>query len=103
MEGSDGTCEDTEDATMIVQIEEAKCAIRTMSYVTKLSPVRAVNGMDPGWQTSLSFSRCKEYEKSMAAVQRSKDAKIMTGVQRIEIQRACQLSKEARTSSPPLA
>ena len=24
MEGSDGTCEDTEDATMLVQIEEAK-------------------------------------------------------------------------------
>ena len=27
MEGSDGTCEVTEDTTMIVQIEETKCAI----------------------------------------------------------------------------
>ena len=44
MEGSDGTCKDTEDTTMLVQIEEAKCAIRKLSCVTKLSPVRAVNG-----------------------------------------------------------
>ena len=64
MEGSDGTCKDTEDATMLVQIEEAKCAIRKLSYVTKLSPVRAVNGMGPGWQVSLSWSRCKEYDSS---------------------------------------
>ena len=49
MEGSDGTCEDTEVATMLVQIEEAKCDIRKLSYVTKLSPIRAVNGMGPGW------------------------------------------------------
>ena len=61
MEGSDGTCKDTEDATMLVQIEEAKCAIRKLSYVTKLSRVRAVNGMGPRWQASLSCSRCKEY------------------------------------------
>ena len=37
--------EDTEDTTMLVQIEEAKCDIRKLSYVTKLSPVREVNGM----------------------------------------------------------
>ena len=48
MGGSDRTCEETEDITMFVQIEEAKCAIRKMSYATKLSPVRAVNGMGPG-------------------------------------------------------
>ena len=48
MEGSDGTCEDTEDATMLVHIEEAKYSIRKLSYVTKLSRVRAVNGMGPG-------------------------------------------------------
>jgi hypothetical protein len=61
MEGSDGTCEDTEDTTTLVQNEEAKCAIRKLSYVTNLSPVRAVNGMGPGWQASLSCSRCQEY------------------------------------------
>jgi hypothetical protein len=45
MEGSDRTCEDTEDTTMIVQIEETKWDIRKMSYVTKSAPVRVVNGM----------------------------------------------------------
>ena len=48
MEGSGRTCEDTEDTTMFVQIEEAKCAIQKLLYVTKLSPVRVVNGMGPG-------------------------------------------------------
>jgi len=54
MEGSDRTCEDTEDTTTLVQIEELKCVIRKLLYVTKLSPVRAVNGLGPGWQVSLS-------------------------------------------------
>ena len=57
MEGSDGTA----DTTTLVQIEEAKCAIRKLPFVTVLSPVRAVNGMGPGWQVSLSCSRCQEY------------------------------------------
>ncbi len=61
MEGSDRTCEDTEDTTTLVQIEDLKCAIRKLLYVTKVSPVRAVNGMGPGWQVSLSCSRCQEY------------------------------------------
>ena len=60
MEGSDRTCEDNEDTTTVVQIEEAKCAILKMSYVAKLSPVRAVNGMGTGCQASLSCSRCQE-------------------------------------------
>jgi hypothetical protein len=54
MEGSDETCvfsaEGNEDTTMLVQIEEAKCAIRTMSFVTVLSPVRAVGDKGRGWQ-----------------------------------------------------
>jgi hypothetical protein len=54
--------EDNEDTTVIVQIEEAKCDIRKLSYVTKLSPVRVVNGMGPGCQVSLSCSRCQEYD-----------------------------------------
>jgi hypothetical protein len=61
MEGSDRTCEDTEDTTTLVQIEDLKFAIRKLLYVTKLSPVRVVNGMGPGWQVSLSCSRCQEY------------------------------------------
>jgi hypothetical protein len=61
MEGSDRTCEDTEDTTTSVQIEDLKCAIPKLLYVTKLSHVRAVNGMGSGWQVSLSFSRCQEY------------------------------------------
>ncbi len=54
--------EDTEDTTMFVQIEEGKCAIRNLSYVTKLSRVQTVNGTGPGWQVSLSCSRCQEYD-----------------------------------------
>ena len=38
MEGSDGTA----DTTTLVQIEEAKCAIRKLPFVTVLAPVRAV-------------------------------------------------------------
>ncbi len=48
MEGSERNCQDTEDTTTLVQIEESKSDIRKLSYVTKLSPVRAVNGMSPG-------------------------------------------------------
>ncbi len=55
MEGSDGTCEVTSDTVIVVQIEEAKCVIWKMSYVTKLSPVRVVNDMGPGCQDSLSW------------------------------------------------
>jgi hypothetical protein len=62
MEGSNRTCEDTEDTTTLVQIEELKCSIRKLSYATKLSPVRTVNGMGPGWQVLLSCSRCQEYD-----------------------------------------
>ncbi len=38
MEGSDGTV----DTTTLVQIEEAKCAIHKLPFVTVLTPVRAV-------------------------------------------------------------
>ncbi len=76
MEGSDRTCAETEDNTVLVQIEEAKCAIRKLSYVTKLSPVRAVNGMGPGCQVSLSCYGCQEYgspQKQEPAVRLSCD------------------------------
>ncbi len=61
MEGSDGKCEDTDDTTTIVQIEEAKYAIRKLLFVTVLTPVRAVSDRGPGCQVSLSCSRCQEY------------------------------------------
>jgi hypothetical protein len=61
MEGSDGTCEGSEDTTTFVRIEELKCAIHKLSYVTVLTPVR-VGDKGPGCQVSLSCSRCQEYD-----------------------------------------
>jgi hypothetical protein len=61
MEGSDGTCEGTDDTTTLVQIEEAKYAICKLPFVTALTPVRAVGDKGPGWQVSLSCSSCQEY------------------------------------------
>ena len=76
MEGSDGTCECNDDTTTLVQIEEAKCAIRKLPFVTVLAPVRAVGDKGPGWQVSLSCSRCQEYDscpkKQETAVRRSR-------------------------------
>jgi hypothetical protein len=47
----------TQDTTMLVQIEEAKCAIQKLLCVTKLSPVRAVNGMGQRSKSQQSTSR----------------------------------------------
>ena len=46
---------------MLVQIEEAKCAIRKLPCVTVLAPVRAVCDKGRGWQASLSCYGCQEY------------------------------------------
>ena len=46
----DGTREDT---TILVQIEEVKRVIRTLPFVTKLSPVRGHNGHGAGSGVSL--------------------------------------------------
>ena len=43
MDGNDGTREESEDSTMIVQMEEVRRVIRVMSFVTKLSPLGAYN------------------------------------------------------------
>ena len=43
MEGSDRTCEDTEDTTTLVRIEELKCAIRKLPYVTVPAPTSLVS------------------------------------------------------------
>jgi hypothetical protein len=63
MEGSERNCQDTEDTTTLVQFEETKSDSRKLSYVTKLSPVPAVNGMGPGWQVSFSCTRFQEYDR----------------------------------------
>ena len=46
---------------MLAQIEEAKCAIHKLPFVTVLAPVRAVGDKGRGWQVSFSCSRYKEY------------------------------------------
>jgi hypothetical protein len=56
---SDGTREDT---TASVQIEEIKCAIWALPFVTKLSPVRAHKGHGVGWGVSLRCSAWEEYD-----------------------------------------
>jgi len=61
MDGSDGTHKDTEDTTMIVQIEEMKRGIRVIPFATKLSPVGARNNHGHGYQDSLRCSSCEEY------------------------------------------
>ena len=58
-EMSDGNREDT---TASVQIEEIKCAIRALPFVTKLSPVRAHKSHGAGWGVSLTCSACEEYD-----------------------------------------
>ncbi len=56
---SDGNREDT---TSSVQIEEIKCVIRALPFVTKLSPVRAHKSHGAGWGVSLTYSTCEEYD-----------------------------------------
>jgi hypothetical protein len=61
MDGSDGTRKDTEDTTTLVQIEEVKCAIRAMLFVTKLSPVGGRNSHGDGCRVTLRCPSCEEY------------------------------------------
>ena len=56
---SDGNRENT---TASVQIEEIKCTIRALPFVTKLSPVREHNGHGDGWGVSLRCFACEEYD-----------------------------------------
>ena len=44
----------TEDTSMFEQIEEVKCAIRKLSFVTILSPVRVVKGKGQGYGACLT-------------------------------------------------
>ena len=58
--GSD-TAEDTENKTVLVQMEEEERAIRAMPFVTTLSFVRAVKGKAEGWRVTLTCFACREY------------------------------------------
>jgi hypothetical protein len=63
MDGNDGTRKETEDTTILVQIEEVIRAIRRLSSVTKLSPspVGVRNSHGHGYRVSLRYSVCEEY------------------------------------------
>ncbi len=61
MDGSGGIGKDTEDTTMLVQIEEVMRTIRALPFVIKLSPVGARNSHGHGYQVSLRCSSCEEY------------------------------------------
>ena len=58
--GSD-TVEDTQNTTVLVQMEEEERAIRAMPFVTTLSFVRAVKGKAEGWRVTLTCYACREY------------------------------------------
>jgi hypothetical protein len=60
MDGSDGTRKDTEDTTL-VQLEEVECGIRTLAFVTKLSPVGPRNSHGHRYQVVLRCPSCEEY------------------------------------------
>ncbi len=60
-DGNDGTRKETEDTTMLVQIELVIRVIRVMSFVTKLSLVGARISHGHGYQVSLRCSSCEEY------------------------------------------
>jgi hypothetical protein len=53
---------DTEDTSMIVQIEEVKCDIRKMSFETVLSPVRVFKDKSQGCGVCLRWYGCREYD-----------------------------------------
>ena len=61
MDGRDGTREDTEDTTMLLQIEEVMSAIGALPIVTKLSPVGARNSHGHGYRVSLRCFSSEEY------------------------------------------
>ena len=50
----------TEDTSKLVQIEELKCAIEKLPFVTVLSPVRAVKGKGRGYGVTLRCPSCEE-------------------------------------------
>ena len=49
MDGRDGTREDTQDTTRLVEIEEVKRAIRALLFVTKLTVAGRCAQRQGGW------------------------------------------------------
>ena len=75
MGGRDGTREDTQDTTRLVEIEEVKRAIRALLFVTKLSPVDAHKDKAAGWGATLKCASCPGCcgkRLALAAVERGK-------------------------------
>jgi hypothetical protein len=68
MDGSDETRKDTEDTTTLVQIEEVKCDIRTLLFVSKLSPVSGRNSHGDGYRVTLRFSFSEGYLLCVSAL-----------------------------------
>ena len=76
MDGRDGTREDTQDTTRLVEIEELKGAIRALLFVTKL-PVDAHKDKAAGWGATLKCASCPGCcgKRQEAPVQLSRDRK----------------------------
>jgi hypothetical protein len=77
MDGKDGTREDKQDNTRLVEIEEVKRAIRALLFVTKLSPVDAHKDKAAGWGATLKCASCPGCcgKRQEAPVQLSRDRK----------------------------
>ena len=77
MDGRDGTREDTQDTTRLVEIEKVKRAIWALLFVTKLSPVDAHKDKTAGWGATLKCASCPDCcgKRQEAPVQLSRDRK----------------------------
>ncbi len=77
MDGRDGTREDTQDTTRLVEIKELKLAIRALLFVTKLSRVDVYKDKTSGWGVTLKCASCPDCcgKKQEPPVQLSRDRK----------------------------
>jgi hypothetical protein len=77
MDGRDGTREDTQDTTRIVEIEKVNRVIRALLFVTKLSPVDAHKDKETEWGVTLKCASCPGCcgKRQEAPVQLSRDHK----------------------------
>jgi hypothetical protein len=77
MDGRDGTREDTQDTTRLVEIEELKRTIRALLFVTKLSRADSHKDKADGWETTLKCVSCPDCcgKKQEPPVQLSRDRK----------------------------
>jgi hypothetical protein len=77
MDGRDGTREYTQDTTRVVEIEELKCGIRVLLFVTKLSRAYAYKDKADWWGATLKCASCPCCcgKRQEAPVQLSSDRK----------------------------